>query len=83
MADSKENIKGSLDLQEGEISNSGGFQNVLNFRDVGRTVNDFTGEQYCPPSSLKHYEQAMQNVYWLTKTQAGKGRHPFSISQTG
>jgi hypothetical protein len=45
MADSKDD-KGILDVQEGEISNSEGFQNLLNFRDVGKTVNNFVGEKY-------------------------------------
>jgi hypothetical protein len=46
MADSTKNTKETLlDVQEGEISNFVGFQNLLNFRDVGKTVNDLTGER--------------------------------------
>lgn len=44
---SKEDLKLYPDVQVAEtsVSNAEGFQNVLNFRDVGTTVNQFLGEK--------------------------------------
>lgn len=45
MTDSEDSLKDPLDVQEGEVTNAYGFENLLNFRDVGKTVNDFLGEK--------------------------------------
>jgi hypothetical protein len=46
MVDSKEGVKGAVEVQEGEVSNNEDFENLLNFRDVGKTINNFLGAKY-------------------------------------
>jgi protein-tyrosine phosphatase len=43
MADGEVELK--TDIQGGEAL-SKPFENILNFRDVGKTINDFLGEKY-------------------------------------
>jgi hypothetical protein len=42
MAEGKANVK--TDIQTAELL-SGPFENILNFRDVGKTINEFLGEK--------------------------------------
>lgn len=48
MTEGKADVKTSI--QTGEVL-SGSFENILNFRDVGKTVNEFLGEKYILKSS--------------------------------
>jgi protein-tyrosine phosphatase len=50
MADSKPEVR--EDTQRGELKDTP-FENILNFRDVGKTINEFVGQKYDPGAGLE------------------------------
>jgi hypothetical protein len=50
MADAK--LELGMDIQQGEVRDTP-FENILNFRDVGKTINEFLGQKYGPVAELK------------------------------
>jgi hypothetical protein len=75
MTDSKDSTKESVDVLEGDILNPAGFENLLNFRDVGKTINDFVGEKY-----IIIYNHPDTICISLTPSQTHERRTPLPLS---
>ncbi len=46
------NVVVKMDIQRREVRDTM-FENILNFRDVGKTINEFLGKKYGPLTGLK------------------------------